>query len=71
MPNTTASDIVQFLKSFELQQHSLEEFLGQNSQLKHHIVQDMAKVSIDDLCYLIELYKDDNLFGKYLLMNLL
>ena len=38
LPNTTASDIVQFLKSFEVQQERLEEFLGQNSQLKHHIV---------------------------------
>jgi hypothetical protein len=42
-----------------------------NSTLKENVAQDMDKSSMEDLCYLIELYKGDASFSKYLLTNLL
>lgn len=39
--------------------------------IKKHIAEDMHGMAMEDICYLLQLFKDDMAFSKYLATNLL
>ena len=71
LPYKPASDTVLLLKTFSDKKDYLEQLAGTNTKLKEHIAQDMARSTLPNICYLIELYKNDAPFSKYLLTCLL
>lgn len=71
LPYKPASDTVLLLKTFSDKKDYLKQVAGTSIKLKEHIAQDMARATLPNICYLIELYKDDAAFSKYLLTCLL
>lgn len=59
------------MKTFSDRQSNVQDFTSRSTKFKEHIAQDMDRVGMNDLCYLIELFKDDESFSKYLLICLL
>ena len=71
IPFIPASEVVKIIKVFEDRADYLSQFTSKGSKFMEHIAQDMEKTSMEDLCYLIQLYSHDPAFSKYLLVNLL
>ena len=71
MPTSSTAETVSMIKSFENKRAFLEELTENSSQIKVHIAQDMYSIQIEDLVELIKLFKNDEKFSKYLLINLL
>jgi len=71
LPGGTTAELVQMMRTFSDRQSNVQDFTSRTSKFKEHIVQDMERIDINDLCYLIELFNEDLSFSKYLLDRLL
>ena len=68
LQTSTASEAVNVIKIFSDKQSYVQEFTRKSEQFKEHIAQDMEKTSISDLCHMIEIFKDDHSFNRYLVI---
>jgi len=59
-----ASDVVLVMKLFEDKTELLEEML--EAGMKEQIAQDVATINVGDIGVLLELYKNDKQFRKFL-----
>ena len=71
LPGRPASDTVLLMKAFSEKKEHLGQLVSTSVKLKEHIRQEMMRQSIQNICYLIDLYRDDVPFSKYLLTCLL
>ena len=64
MEQSGAADLVLVMKLFEDKTELLEEML--EARMKENIAQDVGTVSVGDIGVLLELYKNDKQFRKFL-----
>ena len=71
LQTSTASEAVNVIKIFSDKQSYVEEFTMKSGTFREHIAQDMEKTSIGDLCHMIDIFKDDKDFNRYLVICLI
>ncbi len=53
LPNSPSNEVVKLIKVYGDRQDYLKEFTKNSTKYKNHIAQDMDKISMDNLCYMI------------------
>ena len=71
LPVSGSADVVTLLKTFSDRQAYVEQFTSKSTLIKEHIAQDIEKTSVSDICHMIELFKNDHAFNKFLLISLI
>ena len=62
---------MKLIKAFQHHHEYIQQFADSSQKIKKHIAQDIDKTNMDDLCYMIQLFKSDPAFSKYLLSKVL